>query len=147
MSHENSSFIYESVEECNIHFHKIDLRRGSSFIDPLEWLISQEANINPQNKDNVYCFIYAITIALFNKEFGKNPARISQNLRLHSDIFSWYGIEFPACYEYYETFERLTSHIALNLLYVPFEEQNVLPEYISNRNFDQERSGNFVKNR
>ena len=27
LSHENSSFVYESVEECNIHFHKIDLRR------------------------------------------------------------------------------------------------------------------------
>ena len=91
--------------------------------------------------------MYAITIALFNKEFGKNPARISQNLRLHSDIFSWYGIEHPASYENYETFERLISHIALKLLYIPFEEQNELPEYISNRNFDQKRSGNIVKNR
>ena len=147
LSHENSSFVYESVEECNIHFHKIDLRRGSSFIDPPQWLISQEANINLQNKDDVYCFMYAITIALFNKEFGKNLARISQNLRLHSDIFSWYGIEHPASYENYETFERLISHIALKLLYIPFEEQNELPEYISNRNFDQKRSGNIVKNR
>ena len=42
--------------------------------------------VNPQNKDDVYCFMYAITIALFNKEFGKNPVRVSQNLRLHSDI-------------------------------------------------------------
>ena len=38
LSRENSSFIYESVEECNIHFHKIDLRRDSSFIDAPEWL-------------------------------------------------------------------------------------------------------------
>ena len=38
LSRENSSFIYESVEECNIHFHKIDLPRGSSFIDPPDWL-------------------------------------------------------------------------------------------------------------
>ena len=28
LSQESSSFVYESVEECNIHFHKIDLRRG-----------------------------------------------------------------------------------------------------------------------
>ena len=35
---ENSSFVYESVEECNVHFHKIDLCRGASFIDPPEWL-------------------------------------------------------------------------------------------------------------
>ena len=37
LSRENSSFVYESVEECNIHFHKVDLRRDSSFIDSLEW--------------------------------------------------------------------------------------------------------------
>ena len=33
LSQESSSFVYESVEECNIHFNKIDLRRGASFID------------------------------------------------------------------------------------------------------------------
>ena len=38
LSREGSSFVYESVEECNIHFHKIDLRRGASFIDTPEWL-------------------------------------------------------------------------------------------------------------
>ena len=36
LSREKSSFIYESVEKCNIHFHKIDLRRDSSFIDAPE---------------------------------------------------------------------------------------------------------------
>ena len=25
LTHESSSFVYESVEECNIHFHKVDL--------------------------------------------------------------------------------------------------------------------------
>ena len=33
LTHESSSFVYESVEECNIHFHKVDLRRGASYID------------------------------------------------------------------------------------------------------------------
>ena len=47
LSHENSSFVYESIDECIIHFHKIDLRRGSSFIDPPEWLKSKKATINP----------------------------------------------------------------------------------------------------
>ena len=38
LSQENSSFVYESVERCNIHFHKIELRRGASFIDTPDWL-------------------------------------------------------------------------------------------------------------
>ena len=146
LSRKNSSFVYESVEECNIDFHKIDLRRGASFIDPPEWLKSKKATINPQNND-VYFFMYAVTLALFNKEFGKNPGRSSQNLRLYSDIFHWYGINFPTSYKDYETFERLNSDVVLNILYIPFEEENVLPEYISNRNFDKKRSGNIVKNK
>ena len=81
--------------------------------------------------------MYAVTIAFFDKEFGKNPGRISQNLCLDSDIFSWYGINFPTSYKDYETFERLNSDVALNILYILFEEANVLPEYISNRNFDK----------
>ena len=68
LSRKNSSFVYERVEEC-IHFHKMDLRRGASFIDPPEWLKSKKATINPQNKDGIYCFMYAVTIALFNKEY------------------------------------------------------------------------------
>ena len=56
---------------------------------------------------------------------------------MDSDIFSWYGINFPTSYKDYETFERLNSDVALNILYILFEEANVLPEYISNRNFDK----------
>ena len=29
LSRGNSSFVYESVEECNTHFHKIDLHKGA----------------------------------------------------------------------------------------------------------------------
>ena len=36
LSRESSSFVYKNVEECNIHFHKIDLRRGAWFIDTPE---------------------------------------------------------------------------------------------------------------
>ena len=34
ISRTSSSFVFESVEECVIHFHKIDLRRGASYIEP-----------------------------------------------------------------------------------------------------------------
>ena len=53
LSRESSSFVYESVEECNLHFHKIDLRRGASFIDTPEWLKNKKA-VNPQNTNNAY---------------------------------------------------------------------------------------------
>ena len=120
LSQESNSFVYESVEECNIHFNKIDLRRGASFIDTPDWL---KATINPQNKNDVYYFMYAATIALYCSELGKNPGRISEKLHLYSDIFNWHNIDFPASYVDYTTFERLNSDVALNVLYVPFEEK------------------------
>ena len=135
LSRENSNFVYESVEECNIHFNKIDLRRGASFIDTPEWLKHKKAIINPQNKNDVYCFMYAICIALYD-ELGKNPGRIIKKLDIYS-TFNWKNIDFVASYEDYATFERLNSDIALNVLYVPFNEENLCPEYTSNRNFDK----------
>ena len=145
LSQESSSFVYESVEECNIHFNKIDLRRGASFIDTPDWLKPKKATINPQNKNDVYCFMYAATITLYPSELGKNPRRINEKLHLYSDIFNWHNIDFPASYEDYTTFERLNSDFALNVLYVPFEEkiyvQNIyLIAILINR------SNNIVKN-
>ena len=88
LSQESSSFVYESVEECNIHIHKIDLRRGASFIDTPEWLKNKKATINPQNTNNAYCFTYAIAIALFHEALGKNPGRISKKLIEYVNAFN-----------------------------------------------------------
>ena len=71
LSGESSSFVYESVEECNIHFHKIDLRRGASFIDTPEWLKHKKVTINPQNENNGYCFMDAATIAFYDRDLGR----------------------------------------------------------------------------
>lgn len=70
LSRESSNFVFESIEECNIHFYKIDLRRGSSFIEQPAGIKNKKATINPQNND-IYCFMYAVTIALYHKEFKK----------------------------------------------------------------------------
>ena len=72
-THASSSFIYESVEECNISFNKTDLRRGASYIETPNWLKSKKATINPKNTQDVHCFMYAATITLYHKESGKNP--------------------------------------------------------------------------
>ena len=79
----DSSYVYESVEGLSIHFHKIDLNRGSSFMPSPDWLKNKGATINPQNTKDNYCFMYAVTIALNHKEIGKNLDRISQKLIEH----------------------------------------------------------------
>ena len=95
ISHASSSFSYESVEELNIHFNKIDLKRGALFIETPKWLKSKKATINPKNARDVYCFMHAITIALFHKELGTNPERITEKLIAYAQKFNWHDIDFP----------------------------------------------------
>ena len=80
LRHTSSSFVYESVEDLNIHFHKVDLQRGGSYIPTTDWIKTKKPTINPKNINDVYCFMYATTIALYNKELGTNPETISKRL-------------------------------------------------------------------
>ena len=83
ISRTDSSYVYESVEGLSIHFHKIDLNRGSSYIPPPDWLRNKGAIINPQNTNDNNSFMFAQTIALNHKEIRKNPGCISKQLIEH----------------------------------------------------------------
>lgn len=130
----SSSFVYESVEELNIHFHKVHLRRGASYIPTPDWLKNKKVTINPNNTKDAYCFMYAAAIALYNKELGSNPEHISKKLLEHILLLNWHDIDFPTSYEDYIIFEKLNEDIALNVLYVPYERKTVCGEYISPHN-------------
>ena len=54
LCHTSSSFIYETVEELNIHFNKIDLQPGASYIPTPNWIKNKKATINPKNTKDVY---------------------------------------------------------------------------------------------
>ena len=141
----SSSFVYESVEELNIHFHKVDLRRGASFIPTPDWLKNKKATINPNNTKDAYCFMYAATIALYHKELGSNPEHISKKLLEHILLLNWHDIDFPASYEDYIIFEKLNEDIALNLLYVPYDRKTVCGEYISPHNHTAKKQITLLK--
>ena len=80
--------------------------------------------------------MYAATIALSHNQLGTNPERISKKVSIYTQSFNWHEIDFPASYEDYALFKQLNEDIALNILYVPYKEINIYPEYISKRNFD-----------
>ena len=44
-----SNYVLESVDLLNIHFHSINLKRGSSYIDSPDWIKNKHATINPKN--------------------------------------------------------------------------------------------------
>ena len=81
--------------------------------------------------------VLCIAISLFHEVLGKNPGRISKRLTDIVNVLNWHQIDFPATYDDYITFERLNNKVALNVLYVPLNEINICPEYISKYNFDK----------
>ena len=63
-STKNSGLILEGVELMNYDINKIALNRDGSYIESPTWLKSKKCAINPQNKNDNYCFQYALTVAL-----------------------------------------------------------------------------------
>ena len=55
-NNKGSEFIHESVGLLYYCFHKIDLKRGESYVDSPEWLKNKWAAINPKNKKTITAF-------------------------------------------------------------------------------------------
>ena len=87
-----SSYEYDSVELLDIHFHTIDLRRGSSYIKSPDSIKNKGATINPKNTKDNRCFLYAI---VDHGNITHHPERIN-NLIPFIPKYNWDGIDFPA---------------------------------------------------
>ena len=62
-----SNFIFDSVQLLYQNCHKINAKRGGSYIDSPDWIKQKNAAINPENTDDK-CFQYPVTVAL---NYGK----------------------------------------------------------------------------
>ena len=89
--------------------------------------------------------MHATAITLYHNELGMNPERISKKLLAYAQKFNWHEIDFPACFAGYAIFEKLNQDIGLNVVYVPFNEVNICPEYISKRNFTTKNQITLLK--
>ena len=90
-----SGYVYDNVEVLAIRFHKMEIKRGSSYIESPEWRKNKKAAIKPWNTKDNRCFLYAITIALNYQEISNRPERISK-LKPFIPKYNWDGIDFPA---------------------------------------------------
>ena len=77
-----SNFVFESIDLLSYHIHKINLKRGKSYMKFPEWILNKRATINPKNKDNK-CFQYAVTVAL-NHQF--HSFRTHNTLKKHERL-------------------------------------------------------------
>ena len=72
-----SNFVFDSVDLLGVCIHKINSKRGKSYIKSPEWILRKRATINPINKNDNKCFQYSITVALNHQKINNHPERIS----------------------------------------------------------------------
>ena len=73
MLRNGSNFSFESIDMAGVHFHDIELKRGSSYIDSPKWIKYKKATINPKHLKDYYCFQYAIIAALHHQGTSNSP--------------------------------------------------------------------------
>ena len=71
-----SDFIFDSVQLICCKCHKVNFRRGGSYIDSPDWIKKKKATVNPKDEDDK-CFQYAVVVALNYGEIESHPERVS----------------------------------------------------------------------
>ena len=118
------------------HFNTIDIRRAESYIITPDWIASKKATINPKNEKDNKCFQWLIISVLnYNKINEKYLKKIEKLKRVDIDLLSherdW------------EKFEQENNSVALNVLFVSCNSEEIKRAYKSNYN-KRKKSSNFV---
>ena len=137
-----SDFVFDIVDILLYKLHKISLNRGGSYIDSPEWLKNKKATINPKNKDD-QCFQYSLTVALNYQNIKKDPQRISK-IKPFIDQYNWKEISCLSHQKDWEKFEWNNKPIALNILYVPHDTEEIRHVYMSKCNTKLENQVIFL---
>ena len=89
--------------------------------------------------------MYEVTFALYYKEIGHNPERISKRTIEHIPKYNSDKIDFPASIPHDKIFEKNNTDIALNILYVPHNKEKIRPQCISQHNFTRKKQITLLK--
>ena len=131
-----SEFIPESVELLYHYFQKINIRRAETYIMPPDWMVNKKATINPKNQKGNKCFQWSIISGLnYNKIKEKDLKKILKFKRVDTD-FSSYQRDW-------ENFEQNSTSVALNVLFVSYDSEEIKLAYKSSYNKGKKPS-NFV---
>ena len=111
-----SDFIFDSVQLMYYKCHKVNFKRGDSFIDSPDWIKKKKAAINTRNTDDK-CFQYAATVALNYEEIKRNPEIVS-NVKPFINKYNWKGMNYPSKTDDWKTFEKNNPTITFYILYI-----------------------------
>ena len=122
-----SGFTHDSVGLLYYHFQRIDIRRGESYIMSPDWIANKKATINRKNEKDNECFKWSIIAGLnYNKIKEKELKKLLKFRRVDTD-FSSYQRDW-------EEFEQENTSIALNILFVSHNSEEINPTYKSSYN-------------
>ena len=119
-----SEFIPDSVELLYYHFQRIDIIIAESYIISLA---SKKATINPKNEKDNKCFQWSI-IAGLNHNIIKEK-ELKKLLK-----FKRVDIDFSSHQRYWENFEQENNSIAINVLFVSHNSEEIKLAYKSSYN-------------
>ena len=117
-----SEFIPDSVELLYYNFQRIDIKRAESYIMSPDWIASKKATINPKNEKDNKCFQWSIIAGLnYNNIKEKELKKLLKFRRVDTD-FSSYQRDW-------EEFEQNNTSIALNILFVSHNSEEIKLAY------------------
>ena len=122
-----SEFIPDSIELLYYRFQRIDFRRAQSYIMSPDWIANKKATINPKNEKDNECFKWPIISGLnHNKINKKYLEKILKFKKVETDLSSHQRD--------WEVIEQNDTSIAINVLSVPYNGEELKLAYKSNFN-------------
>ena len=122
-----SKFIPDIVELLEYELHKIDIIRAESYMVSPDRIASKKATINPKNEEDNKCFQWSI-IAGLNYDIIKEK-ELKKLLNFKS-----VDIDFSSHQRYWQNFEQENNSIAIYVLFVPHNGEEIKLVYKSSYN-------------
>ena len=106
-----SDFVFESFDLMDYKLHRVQLKRGGSYIKSPEWLENKKAVINQKNKNDDECLQWSTICALnYNDIMKKEFENMFKKIK-HEDK------DFLSQKRDWKNFEQNNESIALNVLF------------------------------
>ena len=122
-----SGFTNDSVGLLYYYFQKICIIRAESYIVSPNWIASKKATINPKSEKGNKCFQWSI-IAGLNHNIIKEK-ELKKLLK-----FKRVDTDFSSHQRYWENFEQENNSIAINVLFVSHNSDEIKLAYKSSYN-------------
>ena len=125
-SDKGSKFIPESVELLYYYCQKINIRRAESYLMSPDWTVNKKATINPKNEGDNKCFQWSIISVLISNKIKEKELKKILKFKRVNTYFSSYQRDWE--------FEQNNTSIALNILFVSYNSEEIKFAYKLNYN-------------